>query len=148
VLSTSRGKIAAVCRRCPAVTDVGPRTALVTNFRVSPKGCGPSPGSLLIQGGYRETATPHGRQAPRPGSLEPGPIENTNNSDDNRQLDAIRQFQFPECTDLRTGVKRSGTTGSRMTSASLLIPLYVAEFQFRYNNRHNADIFGTAIEGC
>jgi hypothetical protein len=26
--------------------------------------------------------------------------------------------------------------------------LYVAEFQFRYNNRMNADIFGTAIEGC
>jgi hypothetical protein len=26
--------------------------------------------------------------------------------------------------------------------------LYVAEFQFRYNNRFNEDIFGTAIEGC
>jgi hypothetical protein len=26
------------------------------------------------------------------------------------------------------------------------MPLYVAEFQFRYNNRFNADIFGTAIE--
>jgi len=25
---------------------------------------------------------------------------------------------------------------------------YVAEFQFRYNNRMNEDIFGTAIEGC
>ena len=28
------------------------------------------------------------------------------------------------------------------------MPLYVAEFQFRYNNRENADIFGTAINGC
>jgi hypothetical protein len=27
-------------------------------------------------------------------------------------------------------------------------PLYVAEFQFRYNNRENADIFGVAISGC
>ena len=27
------------------------------------------------------------------------------------------------------------------------MPLYVAEFQFRYNNRENADIFGTAIAG-
>jgi IS1 family transposase len=27
------------------------------------------------------------------------------------------------------------------------MPLYVAEFQFRYNNRDNADIFGTAING-
>jgi hypothetical protein len=26
--------------------------------------------------------------------------------------------------------------------------LYVAEFQFRYNNRFNADIFDTAISGC
>ena len=25
------------------------------------------------------------------------------------------------------------------------MPLYVAEFQFRYNNRFNEDIFGTAI---
>jgi hypothetical protein len=28
------------------------------------------------------------------------------------------------------------------------MPLYVAEFQFRYNNRENADIFGAAIRGC
>jgi hypothetical protein len=28
------------------------------------------------------------------------------------------------------------------------LPLYVAEFQFCYNNRENADIFGTAIAGC
>jgi hypothetical protein len=27
------------------------------------------------------------------------------------------------------------------------VPMYVAEFQFRYNNRFNDDIFGTAIEG-
>ena len=27
------------------------------------------------------------------------------------------------------------------------LPLYVAEFQFRYNNRINDDIFGTAIAG-
>ncbi len=26
--------------------------------------------------------------------------------------------------------------------------LYVADFSFRYNNRFNADIFGTAISGC
>lgn len=28
------------------------------------------------------------------------------------------------------------------------MPLNVAEFQFRYNNRDNADIFGAAIAGC
>jgi hypothetical protein len=28
------------------------------------------------------------------------------------------------------------------------LPLHIAEFQFRYNNRSNADIFGEAIRGC
>jgi hypothetical protein len=28
------------------------------------------------------------------------------------------------------------------------LPLHVAEFKFRYNNRLNADIFGEAIRGC
>lgn len=28
------------------------------------------------------------------------------------------------------------------------MPLYVTEFQFRYNNRENLDIFGKAIKGC
>jgi len=27
------------------------------------------------------------------------------------------------------------------------LPLYVAEFQFRYNNRENCDIFGEAVRG-
>jgi hypothetical protein len=31
---------------------------------------------------------------------------------------------------------------------AVAVPLYVAEFQFRYNNRENADIFGEAIAGC
>src|SRR6266851_865415 len=28
------------------------------------------------------------------------------------------------------------------------LPLYLAEFQFRFNNRENPDIFGDAIRGC
>jgi len=28
------------------------------------------------------------------------------------------------------------------------MPLYVAEFQFRYSNRENPDIFGAAIARC
>jgi len=28
------------------------------------------------------------------------------------------------------------------------LPLYVAEFQFRYNSRENEDIFAEAIRGC
>jgi hypothetical protein len=44
-------------------------------------------------------------------------------------------------------VKR-GVIGSYHKVSRKYLPLYVAEFQFRYNNRHNPDIFGSAIAGC
>ena len=44
-------------------------------------------------------------------------------------------------------VKR-GVIGSYHKVSRKYLPLYVAEFEFRYNNRENADIFGTAIKGC
>src|SRR5262249_11322659 len=44
-------------------------------------------------------------------------------------------------------IKR-GIVGSFHKASRKYMPLYVAEFQFRYNNRENADIFGTAIKGC
>ena len=44
-------------------------------------------------------------------------------------------------------IKR-GVMGSFHKISKKYLPLYVAEFQFRYNNRDNADIFGMAIKGC
>jgi IS1 family transposase len=44
-------------------------------------------------------------------------------------------------------VKR-GIMGSFHKVSRKYLPLYVAEFSFRYNNRHNPDIFGAAIAGC
>jgi ISXO2 transposase-like protein len=41
-----------------------------------------------------------------------------------------------------------GIVGSFHKVSAKYMPPYVAEFQFRYNNRENADIFGTAINGC
>jgi hypothetical protein len=44
-------------------------------------------------------------------------------------------------------IKR-GVVGTLHKVSKKYVHLYVAEFQFRYNNRGNADIFGTAIAGC
>ena len=44
-------------------------------------------------------------------------------------------------------VKR-GIMGTFHKVSRKYLPLYVAEFEFRYNNRMNADIFGAAIKAC
>jgi transposase-like protein len=43
---------------------------------------------------------------------------------------------------------KRGVMGSFHNVSKKYLPLYLAEFQFRFNNRKNADIFGTAIAGC
>lgn len=43
---------------------------------------------------------------------------------------------------------KRGVVGSFHKVSAKYLPLYVAEFQFRYNNRKNEDIFGAAISGC
>jgi ISXO2-like transposase domain len=44
-------------------------------------------------------------------------------------------------------IKR-GIVGTFHNVSKKYLHLYVAEFQFRYNNRFNDDIFGTAIEAA
>ncbi len=41
-----------------------------------------------------------------------------------------------------------GAIGTLHKVSKKYLPLYVAEFEFRYNNRHNEDIFETAVGGC
>lgn len=42
-------------------------------------------------------------------------------------------------------ILKRGVVGTYHKVSKKYLPLYVAEFQFRYNNRMNSDIFGTAI---
>jgi transposase-like protein len=43
---------------------------------------------------------------------------------------------------------KRGVVGTFHKVSARYLPLYVAEFQFRYNNRLNPDIFGATIGGC
>jgi len=43
---------------------------------------------------------------------------------------------------------KRGVVGTFHKISRKYLPLYVAEFEFRYNNRFNPDIFGAAIGGC
>ena len=45
-------------------------------------------------------------------------------------------------------ILKRGIIGNYHQVSRKYLPLYVAEFQFRYNNRHNADIFGEAVARC
>ena len=43
---------------------------------------------------------------------------------------------------------KRGVMGTFHHVSRKYLPLYLAEFQFRFNNRKNPDIFGSAIAGC
>ncbi len=43
---------------------------------------------------------------------------------------------------------KRGIVGTYHNVSKKYLPLYLAEFSFRFNNRNNPDIFGTAVAGC
>jgi transposase-like protein len=59
----------------------------------------------------------------------------------------VEQFRLA-CTNERNQALISARIGTYHNVSKKYLPLYLAEFQFRYNNRKEADIFGKAIAGC
>jgi transposase-like protein len=45
-------------------------------------------------------------------------------------------------------ILKRGVMGAFHKVSKKYLPLYVVEFQFRFNNRANAGIFGVVIRGC
>jgi hypothetical protein len=45
-------------------------------------------------------------------------------------------------------ILKRGVMGTFHKVSAKYLPLYIAEFSFRYNNRKNEDIFGAALAGC
>jgi transposase-like protein len=43
---------------------------------------------------------------------------------------------------------KRGVMGTYHNVSAKYLPLYLAEFQFRFNNRKNPDMFGEAVRGC
>ncbi|WP_439543829.1 IS1595 family transposase [Hyphomicrobium sp.] len=43
---------------------------------------------------------------------------------------------------------KRGVVGTYHKVSKKYLPLYIAEFEFRYNNRQNPDIFGQAVARC
>ncbi len=42
---------------------------------------------------------------------------------------------------------KRGIVGTYHKVSKKYLPLYLAEFQYRFNNRNNPDIFGAAVSG-
>jgi transposase-like protein len=87
-------------------------------------------------------------------------------TDEHSGYDALKSFGYPHAAvshsageyvrgEVHTNNLESfwslfkrGVMGSFHHVSKKYLPLYLAEFQFRHNNRKNPDIFGEAIAGC
>lgn len=60
----------------------------------------------------------------------------------------VRGIVHTQTIDGFWSLLKRGIMGTFHNVSKKYLPLYVAEFEFRYNNRNNADIFGSAVARC
>lgn len=65
-----------------------------------------------------------------------------------RQHEYVRGSVHTAHIDNFWSLLKRGIVGTYHNVSKEYLPLYLAEFQFRYNNRKNPDIFGAAVRGC
>ena len=107
------------------------------------------PGAALLQSGGAYSA----RREPL---IQPSEIRSQNGVLDATLTAAPGTVQLDEVTfpgsslviDWPISTSAGSAWRSRTGCREKYLPLYIAEFSFRYNNRLNANIFGSAIAGC
>jgi ISXO2-like transposase domain/Transposase zinc-ribbon domain len=67
---------------------------------------------------------------------------------DHMQGEYVRGEVHTQTLDSFWALLKRGIIGTYHNVSKKYLPLYLAEFQFRHNNRKNPDIFGEAIGGC
>jgi IS1 family transposase len=81
------------------------------------------------------------------------PVYNSLNPKKHRSVDHARGQYVVGAVHTQTiegfwSLVKRGMVGTFHKVSAKYLPLYVAEFEFRYNNRNNDDIFGAAISAC
>jgi ISXO2-like transposase domain/Transposase zinc-ribbon domain len=67
---------------------------------------------------------------------------------DHKALEYVRGEVHTNNIESFWALLKRGIIGTYHNVSKKYLPLYLAEFQFRHNNRKNPDIFGEAIAGC
>ncbi len=65
-----------------------------------------------------------------------------------RQGEYVRGLVHTNNMESFWSLLKRGIVGTNHNVSKKYLPLYLAEFSFRFNNRHEKDIFGKAIAGC
>ena len=67
---------------------------------------------------------------------------------DHRRGEYVRGLVHTNSMENFWSLLKRGIVGTYHNVSKKYLPLYLNEFQFRFNNRHNPDIFGKAVAGC